>query len=687
MYPVSEKYLNAIHARTRTQTISGTITLSNGETVQIGTENIKSGSVEIEKSCVTGEELQFGNAILSELRISIKTDVDRYLFFNGRVTMEYGLMLEDGTWETVPLGKYIIGESEREKDIVSMIAYDYMILLDEEYGGAALYGTPYEILADICERNGMTLANTEAEINALPNGDQKIQVDETSNCDIWRDCVKVVCQLTGTFAVADRDGNLKICQYQKEADATAAFEKSDRYSLTASDFEVSYIGLIIKSSTATYRVYDELGSTGLEMTMTGASAWDYGVEETLKARAETLLGELIQIRYTPSEMKTVSDPRFDCGDRVSIPLDDGTTVESILTKITWKMGNMSLDSTGKNPRLYGMAPKKAQVIRELQAQTEENRLIFYDFTNNAVIQNSTAEPKTIAQVTFVTIKATSAMFLAQLPITVECEDTITTRTTQTEKTVAVKDSTGATATILDAAGNPLTLTVMDSDTIKDVIHGYVDVQVEYYLDGNLVDYELVQRCGAGKHLLSLFYPFESLDANQNMVWAVKIKVAGGSGTITVARKAFKATITGQGLAGTQKWDGTLTFDQEVPALAMDGGLLVPNFAEEVSTKNWEPEIVSLQEIVPTLSTADMLAIPAMEERASVAIKIVQTTIPMAAAEWECEERYVVIESSGIMARMQWEYTSSEQAIDAGRMTAVTARTDDLTSVESVVVKA
>lgn len=682
MYAVSENYISAIRARTRSHRLVGKIVLTDGTEVPLSRENIKSDSAEIEKSCVAGEELQFGNVILSELRVYIRTELSRYLFFDAKITLNYELQLTDGTWESVPLGMFRVGEAERNKDTVSMIAYDNLITLDDEYGGAVLYGTPYEILLAISEQKGIPLANSEEEINGLPNGGEKIQIDETSDCENWRDCVKIVCQMTGTFGMADREGKLWLRQFGKEP--VESLSKSDRFRLTASDFEVSYIGLIIKSSTATYTAYDPDAESGLEMTIQDAPAWDYGLEETLQARAETLLQELLQIKYTPCEMSMVADPRYDCGDRVALPLDDGTVIESIITKISWKLGNMDVVSTGKNPILYGMTPKKAQVIRQLQTQTTENKLIFYSFTNqNAVSVRDGEEEEQVAQVTFVTTKPTSAMFIAQLPVVAECADTVASETVETERTVAVKDATGASVTIPDANGNPLTLTVVDADTVKTVSHGFVDVQVEYYLDGTLVDYQLVQRCHAGSHILGLFYAFDSLDGNANYQWQVKIRVVGGAGTVTVPKRGFRATVTGQGMAGTEAWDGTLSFDESVAPISLRSSLTLVKAVETVSAETQIPTPADIVETVAAISLRSRLTLGAITERLSTTEIRQKKTIDT--AEWDYTDRYVEIVGSEIMARMEWKYESAEQTIDQGRVTAVKAVTNDLESVEEVTV--
>lgn len=682
MLDVTSEYLAAIRAMGRTDRLTGTLSFPDGSTLVLSDANIEDGSVFVSWECVTGEEIEFGSTIMAELNISIRSDLSRYAFYGAKISMAYGVRLEDGSWYDVPLGAYTVAEAERKRSLVEMTAYDNLLSMDAAYGGKVLYGTPYEIYAQICEVCSLQLATEEAEFQAMPNGSEKIQIDGTSGCNTYRDCAKIVAQMIGGFVIADRTGAIAIRRYGKSPSAT--IPRENRWSTKMADYVCTYMGLRIKASSGEYLSYDVDRESGLELTIQDAPAWDYGITETLQARADTLLGELLQISYTPGTVSIIGDPALECGDLVELDTEDGT-VDTLITSITWKYhGKMSVKSAGVNPYLKAQSTRKTVIQRELQAQTEEKSLIFYAFTNNADISVAGGESKVLAQVTFVTVKATSAMFLAQLPLVVECEDTITTKTTQTKKTVSVTDSEGAAATITDASGNPLTLTVMDSDTVQTVIHGYVDVQVEYYLDGNLVDYELIHRCGAGKHILALFYTFDQLDANQNKVWSVRLKIAGGSGTIKVPKKAFRATITGQGLAGTQKWDGTLTFDEAVPALSlvMDSGLTVPTMAEEVTTGEQEPVGETITQIMPDIPI-DTLDVPALEERASASIKIVQNTIPLNSAEWEHNERYVIIDDNGIMARMKWEYSSKGTEIDAGRMTVVKAQTDDMTRVTEV----
>lgn len=678
MVTISSEYLAAIRAMGRADRLMGTLTLDDGTQIPLSDANVEDGSVSISWECVSGEEIELGSATMAQLDMAIRTELSRYVFYGAKIVLSYGVLLPGGTWYDVPLGSFTVAEAERKSTLVEMTAYDNLLAMDKDYGGKALYGTPFEIFVAICEECGLVLATTEEAFLAMPNGAEKIQVDETSGCKTWRDCAKVVAQMLGVFVVADRSGAVALRRYGKEKAVT--IPRKNRFTTKMADYICSYMGLRVVSSSGEYRAYDANQEEGLELTIQDAPAWDYGMEETLQARVDALLQEVIQIIYTPGDVTMTGDPSLECGDLVELQTEDGTVI-TLITSMTWKYrGRMTLKSAGINPYLKSQVTRKTVILRQLQTQTTENKLIFYSFTNqNAVTVKDGGEEQLVAQVTFATTKPTSAMFIAQLPVEVVSEDTVTSETTETQTEYPVT----ASGQILDANGNAVTLSVVvtDKDTVKTVTHGYVDLQVEYYIDGTLVDYQLIQRCHAGPHILALFYTFDSLDGNTNFQWQVKIRVAGGTGTVTVPKRGFRATVTGQGMAGTDQWDGTLSFDESVAPVSLRSSLALVDISEEVSTKTQVPTPADFVERVAAISLRSRLTMSTLSERVSTTEIRQKKTIDT--AEWDYTDRYVEIVGSEIMARVEWQYESAEQNIDQGRMTAVKAVTNDLVSVESL----
>lgn len=680
MYNVSAEYLSAVRALSRTDRMTGTLELTNGTTIELKDNKVFERTLELVHDVISGEEIEFGSAMLKQLSFSLRTHQDRYVFYDARITPYYGVKIADGTWFDVPLGVFEVAEAERVGSHIQLVAYDDLLKFDKDYNGIAITGTCFEVLTTMCELCGVPLGLTEADIEAFPNGGSSIYIDEKTGCNTYRDCLKVIAQKLGAFATTDRAGNLILRRYGKEAAAT--LKSSNRFSTKLADFICRYAGITVNAGGKSWSSYDESVDSGLELILQDAPAWDYGTDEALQAQTDALMAELAAISYTPSKLSISNDPAIDCGDMLALETETGT-VNTLVTGLRWRYrARMEIESTGANPYLKSVRPQKSLVIRELEKQTTNNKLIFYSFTNSTEKVISGTEVVSLANVTFVTVEDTSAMFLAQLPMTVEAADVVTE--TEEEKNVTVTDSTGATATILDADGNPLTLTVLAKNT--DTKPGTADVEIYYYLNGSLVDYQLVERLTAGPHILSLFYPFAELKGNSNNTFDVRILATGGN--VTVAKRAFRATVTGQGLAATTVWDGTLSFDESVPKLAISSTMTLVKAVEEVTAETQIPVPAGIEEVVSAFSIRSRMSLVGFTEELEVDPTWEQQTISAEQlASWNYEGRYVAIGENGVQLRTSWDYQSAEQDVDSGRMTVVKAVTNDLASVAGMEVDA
>ena len=215
------------------------------------------------------------------------------------------------------------------------------------------------------------------------------------------------------------------------------------------------------------------------------------------------------------------DPAFEPGDRVALPMEDGTAPEMLVTHFVWRYrGRQTLKGVGRNPYLGGTtdgATEKA--LRRLQNSAESKRIVYYSFTNPAELAVQTVETPAVA-IAFTAVEETSAMFLAQL--------------------------------LLDAApdtGKVLTLTV------------------RYYInDVPVENFAPQQRLETGAHTLALFYPFASVEAGTVTRLSVRLVCAGG--TVKIAPYGIKATVTGQGMASETPWDGTLECEETLLPIAI-----------------------------------------------------------------------------------------------------------------------
>lgn len=468
IYSVSDAYKTAIRARTRTDRVTGTLTLTNGTVLNLDAADLMSGSLTLDNQCVTGEELAFGCAYLGQAALNLRTDLSRHAFYGAKLVLHYGLQLPGGRWETVPLGVYTVAEAERRALYVSIKAYDNILALQQKYDGTTMQGTAYALLGQIAAACGLTLGQTEAEIGALnPNAALVCQLSGADGLSTWRECAAAVAQLVGSFAAG--------------------------------------------------RSQD----TGLTMRISNMTLAEKGLPATRQQITENLFAALQRLDYVPATVTMPGDPAFEPGDRVALPMEDGTAPEMLVTHFVWHYrGRQTLKGVGRNPYLGGTtdgATEKA--LRRLQNSAESKRIVYYSFTNPAELAVQTVETPAVA-IAFTAVEETSAMFLAQL--------------------------------LLNAApdtGKVLTLTV------------------RYYInDVPVENFAPQQRLETGAHTLALFYPFASVEAGTVTRLSVRLVCAGG--TVKIAPYGIKATVTGQGMASETPWDGTLECEETLLPIAI-----------------------------------------------------------------------------------------------------------------------
>ena len=322
IYSVSDAYKTAIRARTRTDRVTGTLTLTNGTVLNLNAADLMSGSLTLDNQCVTGEELAFGCAYLGQAALNLRTDLSRYAFYGAKLVLHYGLQLPGGRWETVPLGVYTVAEAERRALYVSIKAYDNILALQQKYDGTTMQGTAYALLGQIAAACGLTLGQTEADIGALnPNAALVCQLSGADGLSTWRECAAAVAQLVGGFAAADRAGRLVLRTFAEKP--CAALTAAARSEAAVSDFACHYAALSIETDDGSFAA-GRSQDTGLTMRISNMTLAEKGLPATRQQIADNLFAALQRMDYVPATVTMPGDPAFEPGDRVALPMEDGT---------------------------------------------------------------------------------------------------------------------------------------------------------------------------------------------------------------------------------------------------------------------------------------------------------------------------------------------------------------------------
>lgn len=214
---------------------------------------------------MSGQELAFGSVYMGQASLQLRTALSSAAFYDAALQIDYEIQLADGSWYTLPVGRYTVAEAERSAAVVSLTGYDNMLKLERKFSGSAILGDAYTMLTQIAGTCGVELAQSEAEIKALsPNAEILRQLDGSYRVSTWRDCVGAIAQLLAGFATIDRLGRLRIVQFGETPCVTLS--KNTRTHAKISDFSCHYAALVIETDTDTF-TSDIEGESGLEMTI------------------------------------------------------------------------------------------------------------------------------------------------------------------------------------------------------------------------------------------------------------------------------------------------------------------------------------------------------------------------------------------------------------------------------------
>lgn len=594
---VETAYRSAIRQASRPyNTVYGTITFTdiNMTPLTVNSSNMPANSISISKQCIDDDELMFGGVFTNVLKFSVVTDLDRYVFFGAKVELTYKIQTgTDTSGETpvpiyaeVSLGEFTVTDAERPTDRVTLTCYDNMTLLDKELGSAYITGIPWEIFQVVSMVTGMELNFEEEDLENFVNYTYQTDASEERGIKTYRDVVKMLCQLLGCFAYAERNGKLALKEFSVRPDLSLTM--SDWYSLVPADYTCKYIGISISSLAGTYKASTSgVLDSGLTMIIEDAPAWDLGSEEAQQAKTDNLFNVLQTIdEYTPCDMDMPSDPTFDCGDRLQLITRNGT-IETLITSIEWKFHQgMSIDSEGLNPYLVGSSVLANETNRILTQAVERSKLQFVSFTNSGTKVINDEESIKIGECVINPSSQTDALFIATILVDIDVADE--EETEQVEVPIEITDQQGQPAVITDLQGNPLNLSASAQNTYyRD---GKVDVEIFYKLGVEKIPsdeypYIATDRLAKGQHIITVSYPLNALAPNERHEFQVYITANGGK--VTVPARTLRASIIGQEIVDITGFDGLIrvedvSFDLDalenigVVSLYDDGSITINN---------------------------------------------------------------------------------------------------------------
>ncbi len=558
MYPVSDKFMEAVQKNTRTFYWTGSITTKTNQTYEFGNDDIVKGSGYINRQCCGNTEIELGTVYAAEMGISLYLDIDRYTLEEAEIRLSFHLVYEDETEEEVPMGVFYVAEANRCIKTLELKAYDGMLNLDKNFSKGLSSAYPYEFLSLLSKACHIELAQTKEEIEAMPNGTELLGIYQDNDIESWRDFLYYLAQTLGCFAIIDRFGRLNLSAYGNTA--VMAVDIRHRFSSSFSDFVTRYTAVSSTNKrTEKAEYYAKSPDDGLTMNLGVNPLLQFGLEETRKRIINAILDVITSVEYVPFDSDTIGNPALDLGDVLRFTGGHADeTKQSAITSIYTKInGKQTVKCVGKNPRLAAAKSKNDKNITGLINSIGETKLSIYTFAN-ALALDVGAEKLSIINMEFASGDETNAEFHAQAILQVESNPD--TRTLTAETTIdlgTTTDDNGTTVENKKVISFPLS---WDED-------GKTELSVFYVLDGHEVEeFHPKESWLSGKHLLTLYYPIMELTANQLHTFEVLISMKNGAGHIEAQN--IMATITGQGLGVQERWDGKITAEETMKKLLL-----------------------------------------------------------------------------------------------------------------------
>lgn len=357
MYQVSQNFIDYCKRHQRTYK-SATITyVDNGTTKTITSDKI----IKIQISATPYVDYQLiGQAPAKKIHINLYgTDYD---LTNKEISVTTTMIYDDNTTETLNLGTYLMTSDyeSQVKDQCSYTGYDYMIKFDTTYNDEGLNYpcTLQDVLNNICTQNNIELHS----IN-ITNGNLAVNGNNFDGAFTYRDVIKQIAQVSGTFAYIDRFNKLHIDNLDKvgatggtilqfplqgtlQADSDTP---QDNYkdeitpSYYMADFKSSRLyGPVNKIQItqtdvedATYKEDAQSISQNGIQTITINDNFFLGTIDAREYAIENLWTALYGLTYIPFNSTYLGFPYLEMGDLIEVEQLDGTTIESYVFNYTF----------------------------------------------------------------------------------------------------------------------------------------------------------------------------------------------------------------------------------------------------------------------------------------------------------------------------------------------------------------
>lgn len=677
MYSVSNSYKNTMSGSFIQSRVSGTITFPDNSQVTIDDSNIISGSLSINNKAVNNSDFGLGSVYVGEMDVTIyNTLIDRYSLYDARIDLSFFLTLGDNSEEEVPLGVFFVDTPKRTKKLISLKCYDAMVKFDRNVEEDS-WGSPFALLTLACERCGVELQNTEAELLEFCNGDKDFSLN-SERVGTYRDFLSAMSMMLGGYATINRFGKLEIRQFHQTPDLTVTATK--RTSSTIEDYETFFRSIrarfIAEQNYYPYVEEDETMTTGLQMDL-GDIPIVQGLETFKHEVLHNVLNVILGIRFVPCDFSMVSDPSIDLGDGLTLENVNNTTDDTfaIVTAYSWTYHKEEkITSNGADALLANVSDQKQKQIDSMEELIQSKNLVVKTYTNPDAINLVRGEETMVIRMSWSAFEDTTAIFFATIPVTMTHDGVLVLQIYRSVQHV------GTLKTYLEKGQHFVTFTRYFPSSASEIVNLRVNAYFEYYesdsrkqnakilsLKDWIDNQSITSTVDAVTGEVTSVFDYDYVDK------PVDTTIPSG----VIEAEDIKAVVFAQGLNATNAWDGTLELsDDIVPIGEFIFDVVRPS--ESIQTRFGSVTPYGMNEVIQAIGFD--FGVDSFNDVLSVDEVITQQTVTFRGSG------YTETVNGVLKLKTEYQYNSTPQTIDSGLMVSVQVMTTDKASVEGLVIE-
>jgi hypothetical protein len=548
MYEVSSEFFSEMLKPAQKRTIRGTI-----DGIPFTAKNIVKGSCSITNQCSDNNNIQIGQVYIGQLKITLRDmrDIPRKTYKGREIILYQGLYIGNAVQEVL-LGHWFVDDATWTTSGVVIVAYDAMSKFDKTSSSFPKEGTMYSYITLACSACNVELGMSIQDFIDISAVNMRFSYSMYQDNDIetWRDVLSWVSQTIGCNATINRQGKLVFRSYNHVFPVDDFDSKRRLSGGSFSDFDTYYTGIsVVNIVNQTTSYYGLPVDDGLTMNLGSNPFLQESSFPGIDEERRNVLDSIAFINFTPCKVRLNALMIYDLMDVISFSggiVGDEEPINTCITKFTWNLnGDYTIECSGSDPGLASARSKTDKNIAGLLSQLDENEIQYYDFVNanRITIRDGHENRKRIVNIRYGVKKDTHIDFHAEIMYNLSTVE----------------------------------MSMQDSYVENDG-----KIKVTYYVDDDEVrEYHPMETNTDGVHLLHLLYSWKGLE---NTTGRFSIFLEAEDCDITIDVASCRGFISGQGLLGTEEWDGYINAEDNVQLLRYIDGVRLTRDTSNVNTQ-------------------------------------------------------------------------------------------------------